>query len=123
MSQEISGVIVGDGTIYSSPTTQLDTALSTSSTNAVQNKVITAALDAKQNTLTFDTTPTANSTNPVTSGGLKTALDELDEKIATTGSSDDFFIKDIDNDIVLADNPTTSKLFVIDTDFDVVMQN
>lgn len=123
MSQEISGVIVGDGTIYSSPTTQLDTALSTSSTNAVQNKVITAALDAKQNTLTFDTTPTANSTNPVTSGGLKTVLDELDEKIATTGSSDDFFIKDIDNDIVLADNPTTSKLFVIDTDFDVVMQN
>ena len=123
MSQEISGVIVGDGTIYSSPTTQLDTALSTSSTNAVQNKVITAALDAKQNTLTFDTTPTANSTNPVTSGGLKTVLDELDEKIATTGSSDDFFIKDIDNDIVLADNPTTSKLFVIDTDLDVVMQN
>lgn len=123
MSQEISGVIVGDGTIYSSPTTQLDTALSTSSTNAVQNKVITAALNAKQNTLTFDTTPTANSTNPVTSGGLKTVLDELDEKIATTGSSDDFFIKDIDNDIVLADNPTTSKLFVIDTDLDVVMQN
>ena len=77
MSQEISGVIVGDGTIYSSPTTQLDTALSTSSTNAVQNKVITAALDAKQNTLTFDTTPTANSTNPVTSGGLKTALDAI----------------------------------------------
>ena len=33
------------------------------------------ALDAKQNTLTFDTTPTAASTNPVTSGGIKTALD------------------------------------------------
>lgn len=29
----------------------------------------------KQDALTFDTTPTANSTNPVTSGGVKTALD------------------------------------------------
>lgn len=29
----------------------------------------------KQDTLTFDTTPTASSTNPVTSGGVKTALD------------------------------------------------
>ena len=34
-----------------------------------------SALNAKQNTLTFDTTPTAASTNPVTSGGIKTALD------------------------------------------------
>lgn len=31
-------------------------------------------LDAKQDTLTFDTTPTASSTNPVTSGGVYTAL-------------------------------------------------
>ena len=29
----------------------------------------------KQDALTFDSTPTANSTNPVTSGGIKTALD------------------------------------------------
>lgn len=35
-------------------------------TNAVQNL---------QTKLTFDTTPTADSTNPVTSGGIKTALD------------------------------------------------
>lgn len=34
------------------------------------------ALNTKQNTLTFDTTPTANSTKPVTSGGIKTALDK-----------------------------------------------
>lgn len=32
-------------------------------------------LGTKQNTLTFDSTPTANSTNPVTSGGVKDALD------------------------------------------------
>ena len=35
-----------------------------------------SALNAKQNTLTFDTTPTASSTNPVTSGGIKTELDK-----------------------------------------------
>ena len=33
------------------------------------------AWNAKQDALTFDTTPTANSSNPVTSGGVKTALD------------------------------------------------
>lgn len=33
------------------------------------------AIAAKQDALTFDTTPTANSTNPVTSGGVKAALD------------------------------------------------
>ena len=34
-----------------------------------------SALDAnKQNKLTFDTTPTANSNNPVTSNGIKTAI-------------------------------------------------
>lgn len=31
-------------------------------------------LDSKQDTLTFDTTPTASSTNPVTSGGIQAAL-------------------------------------------------
>lgn len=38
-------------------------------------EAMTEALAAKQNVLTFDSTPTANSTNPVTSGGVKTALD------------------------------------------------
>lgn len=32
------------------------------------------ALDGKEDTLTFDTTPTSGSTNPVTSGGVSTAL-------------------------------------------------
>ena len=32
-------------------------------------------IEGIQDTLTFDTTPTAGSTNPVTSGGIKTALD------------------------------------------------
>ena len=34
-----------------------------------------AAWNAKQPALTFDTAPTSGSTNPVTSGGIKTALD------------------------------------------------
>lgn len=33
------------------------------------------SINTKQNKLTFDTTPTANSSNPVTSGGIKAAID------------------------------------------------
>ena len=33
-------------------------------------------LAGKQDTLTFDATPTASSTNPVTSGGIKTYVDQ-----------------------------------------------
>ena len=36
---------------------------------------VDTGLAAKQNTLQWDTTPTAGSTKPVTSGGIKTALD------------------------------------------------
>lgn len=36
---------------------------------------LTTLLAGKQNVLTFDTTPTTGSTNPVTSGGVKNALD------------------------------------------------
>ena len=39
------------------------------------------ALDAKQNTLTFDNEPTSGSTNPVTSGGVYTALSDLRNEI------------------------------------------
>lgn len=35
------------------------------------------AWNGKQNALTFDTTPTEGSTNPVTSGGVKAALDDV----------------------------------------------
>lgn len=36
-----------------------------------------ASLQNKQNTLTFDSTPTANSTNPITSGGVYTAISNI----------------------------------------------
>lgn len=56
-------------------TLAVDNALSATSTNPVQNKVVKAALDAKQNALTFDTTPTSGSTKPVTSGGIRSYVD------------------------------------------------
>lgn len=52
----------------------IDAALSGTSENAVQNKVVKTALDAKQSKLTFDNAPTQNSNNPVKSGGVYTAL-------------------------------------------------
>ena len=61
--------------------TVIDTAMSSSSTNAVQNKVIFAALNNKQNTLTFDSSPTANSNNPVKSSGIKAAIDVVDNNV------------------------------------------
>lgn len=42
------------------------------------------AWNGKQNALTFDTTPTEGSTNPVTSGGVKAALDDLPQPIIGT---------------------------------------
>ena len=42
---------------------------------------VSALANEKQDKLTFDATPTANSTNPVTSGGVKT---ELDKKASAT---------------------------------------
>lgn len=46
-------------------------------TNAYTKTEVDTALGSKQGTLTFDTTPTQNSTNPVTSGGVYTALQNL----------------------------------------------
>lgn len=54
---------------------EVDSALSGSSENPVQNRIIKGALDGKQNLLTFDSAPTAGSNNPVRSSGIKTALD------------------------------------------------
>ena len=47
----------------------------------------------KQDTLTFDSTPTANSTNPVTSGGIKTYVDnhssqiDVDDELSATSEN------------------------------------
>ena len=70
----------------------IDAALSGTSENAVQNKVVKTALDAKQAKLTFDNAPTQNSNNPVKSGGVFTALAGKQDTLTfdntpTTGSN------------------------------------
>lgn len=52
-----------------------DNSPTANSSNPVKSNGIKTALDGKQNTLTFDSTPTASSTNPVTSDGVKTYVD------------------------------------------------
>jgi len=52
----------------------VDSALSGSSTNPVQNNVINTALNTKQDTLTFNA-PSSNNSNPSTSAEIKSALD------------------------------------------------
>lgn len=44
--------------------------------DAATKGYVDTGLSGKQNTLTFDNTPTAGSSNPVKSGGVKSALDE-----------------------------------------------
>lgn len=51
------------------------------STNPVTSGGVYAALADKQGTLTFDTTPTENSTNPVTSGGLYDVIGDVETLI------------------------------------------
>ena len=51
-----------------------DGAPTSGSTNPVESGGVKTALDAKQDVLSFDTTPTANSTRPVTSGGVYDAI-------------------------------------------------
>ena len=49
---------------------------------------LVSALAGKQATLTFDSTPTVNSTNPVTSGGVKAALND---KLSITTYDDEHY--------------------------------
>lgn len=53
---------------------------------AMTNKQLTDQLATKQDTLTFDNTPTASSTNPVTSGGVKSYVDDLIKTEYLTGT-------------------------------------
>lgn len=47
----------------------------TNTTQVATTAFVQTAVSGKQNTLTFDSTPTSGSTNPVTSGGVYSALD------------------------------------------------
>lgn len=81
----------------------LDTEISASSENPVQNKVISAALDTKastattdaltqelttkQDNLTFDSTPTLGSPNPVTSGGVYDFVNQRSDYIRSASGA------------------------------------
>lgn len=67
--------------------TIVDSEMSSSSTNPVQNKIIKDALDGKQNTLTFDSAPTQSSTNPVTSGGIYTDQQRQEVEIGVVANA------------------------------------
>ena len=83
------GKLVRNGIAYSTPT--VDGRLDTTSTNPVQNKVVTNALNGKQDTLTIDTTPTQGSDNPVTSNGVYDALaGKVDKVQGKQLSTEDF---------------------------------
>lgn len=64
-----------------------DSTPTASSNNPVTSAGIKTALDTKQDTLTFDTTPTSGSTNPVTSSGIHTAVQATASNLATIESS------------------------------------
>ena len=66
-------------------------------------------LAAKQDALTFDTAPTANSTNPVTSGGVKTALDGKVSKSGDTMSGN-LIIENVGNNVLRFIPVDTSKM-------------
>lgn len=60
---------------YSKP--QSTSAITTSDTVSSAIGKLEKGLDGKQATLTFDTTPTENSTNPVTSGGIYNVIGDI----------------------------------------------
>jgi len=79
---------------------------------------IKAALSTKQNTLTFDSTPTASSSNPVTSGGVKAALDLKANKSTTyTKTEVDGLLEDV---AILADDDGQATTLDFDPQADTV---
>lgn len=64
----------------------IDTALNASSNNAVQNRIVTAALNQKQNVLTIDSALSASSSNPVQNKAIKAAVDAIRDALGITGT-------------------------------------
>lgn len=81
-------------------TLSFDSTPTASSTNPVTSGGVYTALDAKQDKLTFDNTPTAGSTNPVKSGGIYSAFDVKVDKDTYNHDLGDI----IDAIVALSDN-------------------
>lgn len=56
--------------------------------DAASNKTVKEKLEGKQDTLTFDNVPTANSNNPVKSGGVYQAIQSIDVSSQISGKAD-----------------------------------
>lgn len=95
----------------------VDDTLSNTSENAVQNKVIKAKLDTqdasiaalqaevrtKQPTLSYDTAPTPNSNNPVTSGGIYAAIQAITPGGGGDSIADENVVSPIDSIATIKD--------------------
>lgn len=64
-----------------------DSAPTSGSSNPVTSGGVFSAINRKQDTLTFDSTPTSGSQNPVTSDGIYKAIDGIDVGLPATGSA------------------------------------
>lgn len=68
-----------------------NTALTSTLSSYVTTEALATALEGKQNTLTFDTTPKSGSANPVTSGGVYTAIQNktiaVDSALSSTSTN------------------------------------
>lgn len=64
-------------------------------------------LSGKQDVLTFDSTPTANSTNPVTSGGVYDTIEEIEEVTAVALNNLNDRIDSVQSDLSDIDAPGT----------------
>jgi hypothetical protein len=60
------------------------------------------ALDGKQATLTFDSTPTAGSTNPVTSGGIATEISAINNNLSSKVSSVNSVLPDSNGNVEIS---------------------
>ena len=78
--------LLAQGSITASSTITIDSALSGSSTNPVQNSVINTALNTKQDTLTFNA-PSSDNSNPSTSAQIKSALDNKQDSLTFNAPS------------------------------------
>ena len=79
---------------------------------------IKTALSSKQDSLTFDSTPTDSSTNPVTSGGVKTALDlKANQSTTYTKTEVDGLFDDV---AYLSDDDGTASTLTFDPQADTV---
>ena len=84
-----NGITISGNTISSTvsggASVTVDSSLSSTSANPVQNKVVKAALDAKQDRMTIDSALSSTSANPVQNKAVKAALDAKQAKL-TAGS-------------------------------------